>query len=375
MVATPQVLHVVDSLEIGGLERLVHDLAIAAGPASTGIACLSSIGPFGEDLRQRGFRVDLIGKHDGLAAMTWRMRSFLRTTPPHILHCHNLHPFLAGACSARLAGGIPVVMTKHGVAAPEGWLARWGYRYLLRRAHVVGVSRQIVEIMSDWIGPGRRPVRYIANGISLDSFRGQPSRDEARTLLDLPARSFVLGTVSRVTQCKNHLLLVEVFSRLLRHVPDARLLVVGDGPALPLVKARVQELGLQPSVMLLGARRDVPRILAAMDVFCLPSEVEGMPMTVLEAMAAGLPVVASKVGGIPDVVEDGRTGVLASPHAPEQFEAALETLANDPEGARAMGRSGRDRLMAQFSLERVMVAYDALYREALSPPAREPWTS
>ena len=375
MSSQPNLLHVVDSLEIGGLERLVHDLAIARGASSTSIACLSSVGPFGEALRQRGIRVDLIGQQHGLAATLWRMRSYLRTTRPDLLHCHNLRPFLIGAWSARLAGNIPVVMTKHGVAAPSGRMAKRCYRSFLRRAHVVGVSRQTAEMMSNWTGRGGHPVRYIANGISMDSFRDLPSRERARTLLGLPSRAFIVGTVSRVAHCKNHLLLLEIFSRVLGQHPGAVLLIVGDGPLLPTVKARVQELKLEQSVVLLGDRRDVPLILAAMDAFCLPSEVEGMPMTVLEAMAAGLPVVASNVGGIPDVVDEGRTGLLASPDAPEQFEAALVTLACDPARAKDMGRSGRERLVAQFSLERVLAAYEELYREPLSRRARAPWTS
>src|SRR5437899_4996697 len=112
--APPRVLHVVDSLQTGGLERLVHDLVIARGADATSVACLESIGVFGESLRNRGIHVERIGKR-GFGSTLWRMRAYLRRVQPDVVHCHNLSPFLIGGLAARFAGGIPVVMTKHGI--------------------------------------------------------------------------------------------------------------------------------------------------------------------------------------------------------------------------------------------------------------------
>jgi glycosyltransferase involved in cell wall biosynthesis len=161
------------------------------------------------------------------------------------------------------------------------------------------------------------------------------------------------------------MLLIEVFARLLKRLPEALLLIVGDGVRLPAVRERIRELGIGESVLVMGERHDVPTILAAMDVFCLPSEMEGMPMTVLEAMAAGLPVVASDVGGIPEVVEDGRTGLMVPARAAGELEAALLALAGDPERAREMGRLGRERLLKEFSLDQALTAYEGVYRAAV----------
>jgi len=363
-----RVLHVVDSLEVGGCERLVHDLVLARGGESTSVACLNSVGPFGEALRERGISVELIGKQHGVLSTMWRLRGHMRALRPDIVHSHNLSAFFFAAPAARLAG-IPLVMTKHGPGVPGNGIAERVSHSFIRHASVVGVSREAADIMREWSGA---PVHEIPNGVSMDPYRDLPSREAARTQLNLPVDAFIVGIVARLTVCKNHVLLVGAFSRLLRDFPKALLLVAGDGPKLPEVTARIQELAVQQSVVLLGDRRDIPRILAAMDVFCLPSNMEGMPMTVLEAMAAGLPVVAASVGAIPTMVEDGRTGLLVPPDKEEPLTDALLTLARNPERAREMGRLGHARLLEQFSLEQTMAAYEELYRSlALAQLARD----
>jgi glycosyltransferase involved in cell wall biosynthesis len=145
---------------------------------------------------------------------------------------------------------------------------------------------------------------------------------------------------------------------------------VGDGPKLPEVKARIEKLGISRSVLLLGERRDVPTILAALDVFCLPSDMEGMPMTVFEAMAARLPVVVTEVGGMPGMVDDGGTGVLIPPQAVEPLASALINLADHPDRARQMGQAGRQKLLSEFSLHRTLEAYEGCYREAIEGRTR-----
>lgn len=366
MRSAPRVVHLVDSLEIGGLERLVHDMTVARGPESTSVACLTSIGLFGESLRRLGTRIEYIGTEGGLVPTVWRLQKHLRAMRPDVLHCHNIRQVLVGSCAAALGGGMPVVLTKHGIATPTGTVARRIYRYFLRRAYVVAVSGEARQIMSEWMGAGPHAVRYIANGIAMEPYRNLPSREEAQKALGLRPSSFVVGTVSRIAHCKNHLLLIDIFHRLLQDFPDALLLVAGDGPELPAVERRIQERGVQSSVVMLGSRSDIPLVLAAMDVFCLPSETEGMPMTVLEAMAASRPVVASRVGGIPELLIEGSTGLMASPDGPGEFVAALSALARDPERAAEMGRVGNARLLDNFSLDATLAAYENLYQQAIS---------
>jgi glycosyltransferase involved in cell wall biosynthesis len=365
MTTERRVLHLVDSLEIGGLERLVHDLTIARG-ATTSVACLSSVGAFGESLRAHGFQVEWIRTKGGFWGTVRRLAAVLRRTRPDILHCHNIRQVLIGSVSAALAGGTPLVFTKHGIGRPSGKMARAVYRYFLRRVYVVAVSEETVQIMTDWMDGGGHPVRHIANGIAMEPYRQLPSRQEARAALGLPPADLVVGTVSRMSPCKNHRLLVDLFARLLEEIPGALLVIAGDGQERPHVERRIQEHNIGDRVVMLGERQDVPIVLSAMDVFCLPSRTEGMPMTVLEAMAASRPVVASRVGGIPELVVEGVTGLLASPDDPGEFVQALLSLARDPARAGEMGRIGHARLLEHFSLDATLASYERLYAEVIA---------
>lgn len=331
----------------------------------TSVACLEAVGRFGEDLRRAGTAVELIGKDRGLIAALWRFLSHVRQLRPQVVHCHNLPAFFYGALAARLAGDIPVVMTKHGTLIKGTGLAGRISHFLIRRCDVVVVSPELVDIMRAWIGNPCRPARYIANGISLSAYEQLPTRAQARAQLALPEHAFIVGIVARLMPGKRHLALVDIFARILQKLPRALLLMVGDGPMGTAVETRIRELGLGESVLRMGERQDVPRILAALDVFCLASETEGMPMTVLEAMAARLPVVATNAGGIPELVEPGHNGLLVPVQEPQELEGALLKLGGDPDLARNMGQRGYERLLREFSLEQTLRAYEEIYRQAI----------
>lgn len=353
-----------ESLRVGGAERLVHDLVIARGADCTSVACLDAYGPFGESLLQKGFSVTLIGKESGIVSTAWKLRRHVRQLRPDVVHCHNLPAFLYGAVAARLAGDIPVVLTKHGIRMPTGLKSRI-HRFLLRRSQSIAVSPQSRDILQHWLHPKSPAVRYIANGISAAAFENLPSREEARAQLGLPPSSFVIGIISRVMPCKNHLELLDAFVGILAKIPDALLLIAGDGAMLPAVQNRIRELNLDGKAVLLGERRDIPRVLAALDCFCLPSDTEGMPMTILEAMAAGVPIVATDVGGIPECVEDGRTAMLIPPHAPERLQAALLNIALDPASARQLADAAKLAFRNRFSVAHTIDAYEECYREVI----------
>jgi glycosyltransferase involved in cell wall biosynthesis len=326
---------------------------------------LASIGPFGDALRQCGIQVDLVGKQHGLPATFWRMRRHLRQVNPDVVHCHNLFPFLIGGLAARLSGDIPVVMTKHGALVPETGRTRRLVRAMIRRAWVVGVSPECTDLMTAWMPPRSRPARFIANGIATEPFDDLPARDMSRARIGLPSTAWIVGIVARLSFCKGHLSLLEAFARVLNQRPDAILLIVGDGPKLAEINGHIRQLGIARSVSVLGERRDIPAILAALDAFCLPSEMEGMPMTILEAMASQLPVIATTVGGMPGMIDHGRTGLLVPVRSVDDLTAALLELANDARRAREMGAAGRRKLMSTFHLGSTLAAYEQCYSEAL----------
>jgi glycosyltransferase involved in cell wall biosynthesis len=363
-VSIPRVIHLVESLEIGGAEKLVCDFVIGRGADRTSVICLEVIGALGESLRAQGFRVDLVGMK-GRWTTIQRLRGMLQRERPDILHCHNFTAHLYGAIAARLVGGIRVLMTKHGALVPARSLVGLVNRWLAGTTQVVAVSMEAVQVMKPWERPAK-PILYIANGISLRPYENPISRDAARTRLGWPRDVFMVGIVARVTAIKGHVRLVESFSRILPRIPGAMLVIVGDGAARASVEQRIDQLGLESSVYFLGERQDVPLILAALNVFCLPSETEGMPITLLEAMAASRPVVVSTVGAIPKVVDDGVSGILISPFDSDALDTALLKLAGDPQLAASMGQAGQRRVERDFSSTTALRNYETLYEQMMA---------
>jgi glycosyltransferase involved in cell wall biosynthesis len=365
---SPRVLHVVESLEVGGLERLVADLVVLRGVETTSVACLETVGAFGEMLRQQGVEVKLIGIQSGILSTFRVLANHVRAVGPQIIHCHNMKAHLYGGACARLAGEIPVVLTKHGNSPPGTGKTGPANRWLARRTQVIAVSEDVKESMSKWIGNGRYAVRYIPNGISLEPFHGLPNRAAARAHFQWSQEEFLIGIVARLASSKGHRCLLQAFALFRRDRPSARLLIVGDGVMRETIRTLASDLGIADAVSLLGERPDVPVILAALDLFVLPSEHEGMPVTVLEAMAAGLPVVASTVGGIPQVVVNGQTGILIPPRDPARLAQVMLELAGDPESRQRMGERGRSRVAERFAMERMALAYEEVYEILLQEP-------
>jgi glycosyltransferase involved in cell wall biosynthesis len=204
----------------------------------------------------------------------------------------------------------------------------------------------------------------ILNGIDLAPYAPPPpDRSAVRAELGLFPADFVLIQVARLDYLKDHATALRVLDRVRRANPSVRLVLVGEGPEWGPIEDLIDRLELRPFVRLLGLRRDVPRLLAAADVFLLTSVSEGIPLTVIEAMASGLPVVATRVGGLPEVVEEGTTGLLAPAGDAAGLGAHALTLAADPELRARMGRRGRQRAVDVFSEAGMVAAYRDAYAE------------
>jgi len=357
-----RVTHVVNSLEVGGLERLVHDLVLARGVEWTSVICLTTLGALGESLRASGVKVSVIGLEGGLLRAITQLCRQLRRLRPDVVHCHNMRSHLFGGLAARLCGRRGLLLTKHGGVIPESRYAVGLSRWLMRRTTVVAVSPEIEGLMR-----GLHPERlvYIPNGISLSAHDRQLPRMEARQRLGWSTEGPWLGIVARLFPGKNHLALLEALRAVRRRFPATCLAIVGDGPDRRGIEDAIGRLDLKEAVAMLGERRDIPGILAALDLFVLPSDTEGMPMTLLEAMAARLPVVATCVGGVPEVVLDGQTGLLVPPRSPEALSAAIETVLSDPVMAELLGQAGRQRAEDLFDLRRTVSRYEETYLTVL----------
>jgi glycosyltransferase involved in cell wall biosynthesis len=275
----------------------------------------------------------------------------------------NPHLFRSTAVAAPLARwhGARVVETYHG---REGWRRGFLPDRLTSRLvdRVIAVSEAARQFLVRGKGYPAAKVTVVPNGRDLSVFRPGQTREAARKELGLDRAMPVVGVVGRLEPQKGHAYLLDAWPAVVREFPDARLLLVGDGALREALGAQARAGGAGDSVLFTGFRADVPRLLDAMDVVCLPSLYEGMPLTAIEAAAMARPLVATAVDGTPEVVRDGVTGRLVPPaDAPALADALLQML-RDPERARGLGQTGRDWALLHFDLDRHVKATAHVYR-------------
>jgi len=369
MIGRPAIIHVVHSLAVGGLENGVVNLVNTTGDRYRHtIVCMTTAGALRARLQPDIEVVELHKRlgHD-LGAVA-RLIRVLRRVGPAVVHSRNWATFDA-VPAARLAGVTRVVHGEHGrdVSDPDGSNVR---RNRLRRlfspfvSRFVTVSHDLRGWLVDRVGVPSRKVVTIHNGVDLARFSGL-DRARARAEIGLSAAALVLGTVGRLDPVKDQAGLISAFGRLASKHPGLHLTIVGDGPCRADLTALIRSLGLEGRAHLLGERGDVPAALAALDCFVLPSVAEGMSNTILEAMAVGLPVVATRVGGSPELVTDGVTGRLVAAQDVMALTSAIGRYLDDP-GLRARhGLAGRLKAEECFSLGRMSRAYANLYAQLM----------
>jgi glycosyltransferase involved in cell wall biosynthesis len=301
----------------------------------------------------------------------------IRRVRPHILHTHTAKAGAVGRTAALMAGDArpPIIVhTYHGHVL-RGYFdpLRTQFFRETERALARHTTRLVAvgpEVRDDLVELGvapREKFSVIRLGIDLESrILGSDRRDEYRKLFGVPADRFVVGWIGRMTGIKRVSDVLLSFSRVLAHGVDATLCMVGDGPDREPAERLAKDLGIAKHVLWPGYQRDVSPYYALFDALVLPSANEGTPVVAIEALAAARPVVATRVGGVPDVVSDGEDGFLVEVGDVEGIAAALSTLAQDPELRRRMGESGRARVIPRYRVERLVDDVDALYRELLT---------
>jgi glycosyltransferase involved in cell wall biosynthesis len=366
------IAHVVVSLEMGGAERMVVDLARAQTSRGHRVMVYALNKATNPTLRglltEAGVPVEELARGSGIdVRVLARLALAFRSQRPHVVHTHNEPPLIYATSAARLVGA-PAVHTSHGphkLSRGADLLVRGAARLTQRYVAVTGA---LVEKLS---GSGEVPpakLRVIENGVNTDSFRPTAAeRTTVRAELGIPPSAFVIGTVGRLAPEKNYGFLIRAAEPLL--AKGAHLLFVGDGVERTRLEQQAAESPNRAAIHFAGSQPDVRRFHAAMDVFSLTSTMEGLPIALLEAMASGLPVVASAIGGIPLVVEDGVTGLLIPSGEPEAFSTALGRVDRERPQAAAFGAAGRDRVVARYGLARMVDQYLDLYQEVRRRPA------
>ena len=302
----------------------------------------------------------------------------IRRFRPHILHTHTAKAGAIGRAAARVAGAARPPIIVHTF---HGHVLR-GYFDPVRTAAYTRVERDLArmttrlvavspEVRDELVGLGVAPVEkftVIRLGIDLDSriVRGEGDGAELRRLFGVPPETFVVGWIGRMTAIKHLPDVLGAFALLRERGVDARLCLVGDGPDRELVERRAHELGIAREILFVGYQQDVAPYYGLFDALLLPSGNEGTPVVAIESLAAGTPVVATAVGGVPDVVENGTDGFLAPVGDVEALAGALERLARNPELRAEMGRAGRARTLPRYRVDRLVDDVDALYRVLLA---------
>jgi sugar transferase (PEP-CTERM/EpsH1 system associated) len=356
-----RVVHVSFGLDVGGQEKLLVEFARHAsrGRFDLQFVSLGARGVLAEDIEGLGWPVVALGVPSGLRpSLTIKLARLFRRWRPVVVHTHDQRALVYAGPAAWLTGVPMLVHTRHGRdvhATPRQTalirqLAKLVDRFVCVSEEVAALSREQ--------GIGGSRLRTIRNGIDLERF-GSLGPDPAGPAV----------TVARLSPEKDVANLVRATAMAARQVPGLRVEVAGGGPCREDLERLAAELGVAGRLSFLGEVRNVAALLARARMFVLPSRSEGIPLTALEAMACGLPVLATRVGGLAEVVEDGSTGLLVPPADPAALAEVMAALWDDPDRRDRMGRSGRRRAVERFDVRRMVAQYESLYREGAG---REP---
>lgn len=370
----------------------VHTMAVISGSGITTKLCMQGQrdagfdvelacgggGPLIESVRHGGFVAHplrhmvqpLNPVRDALALLElWRL---IRRHRYEVVHTHNSKAGFIGRLAATLAGTPVIVHTVHGFAfhAHERWWRRHLFLWLERLAarwcdHLVVISQPLIDwALRERIAPRRRMTK-VYSGINLEVFRRPVDTAAVRAALGLDGRDFVIGEVAKLWPGKGHEVLFRAAATLKDRLPRLRLLIIGEGALEPALRRLARELGIAERVVFTGFRSDIPALMHAVDAAVLPSLFEGMGRAVLEAQAVGKPVIASRVGGIPDLIVDGQTGLLIEPGNVQALAAAILRVSTQPDVGRRLGQAAQRAFDERFEARTMVRQLVDLYQQLL----------
>ncbi len=375
--ARPTICQVLHSLSVGGAEVLAREFAVHASPEfKTVFLCLDGVGEIGKALKDNGYTVQCFGRNPGLdQALILKAGQFFSEQRVDLIHAHQYTPFVYASLGRLRQRGFrlwstypPVLMTEHGRHYPDIRKPKrvFANKFLFRqhdRCVAVGgqVKRALIE--NEGLSPQRIDVIY--NGVNISKFKkSDAARIAVRAELRLCDRDVAIFQVARLNPLKDHATAVRAWT-FLKDLPQVHLFLIGDGELASDVRRLVADLALEAQVHMLGVRHDVPRMINAADALLLTSVSEGIPLTLIEAMATALPCVATNVGGIPEVIVDGETGFLSPAGDAARIAECLRKLSLDAGMRATFGQAGRTRVESVFSDVTMHESYHEMYRRMI----------
>jgi len=298
---------------------------------------------------------------------------FLKKEKYDIVHCHTSKGGFIGRLAARLAGVRIIIYSPHGDIFKGYFGSLVTNIFVLLEKFIARFTDKIVTLSKKgterFLGQGigtRQQLKHIYNGIDIKSYEHtKATKSEKRSELGLGKDDFVCATVGRLVPVKGHKYLIEAIQKMVKIIPYAKFLFIGDGDLKPQLLKQIDSLGLRDNIFLLGARSDIAEILNCTDIFLLPSLNEGFGIVLVEAMAMKKPVIATNVGGIPEIVVNETTGILVPPKDPEAFSSAIIKLYNNPETSLEMGLAGYSRAKELFDITTTVNEFEGLYNDLI----------
>ncbi|MBI2844755.1 MAG: glycosyltransferase [Armatimonadetes bacterium] len=365
------VLHLIGSLHIGGAEQQLVSLApLFDSSRFRTMVCTMMPGGMLEKQLSTAPKVEIVSLNFRLRSAPlalWRLYRLLKRRKVDVLHMHMYGAALYGRI-AGVAASVPVMITTdHGKGL---WKKRRQIafdRFAVRFTDLrIAVSRDIAGILQDRERAPEGKLLVLPNGVDVERFAHDPSaRLELRAEWNVPEGAFLIGTLARLVEAKALHILIEAAAAAARTNPRVRLVIVGDGPLKEELNRRAKELNAEELVIFAGPRSDIPRVLSAIDVFALSSIREGLPVSLLEAMAAGKPITATKVGGIPETVRDRQEALLVEPNRPDELAAAILELSANPELAKELGLRAQRRAVRYYSAAATARKLEEVYVDLL----------
>jgi len=363
-----KILLLVQDLNFGGLQKMLFNLAIELKKSNVEVetCCYDALGIFCKKMTECKIKIHFLARKPGIdTTYPFKLANLVKKRHINIIHAHNATAWFYGTWASILSG-VLIVYTEHDRSFPTPLrLKYFHYFFGKHAAAVIAVSKAVKENLEKY--EHIKNVKVIYNGIDPDLFK--PASIEEKILkkreLGLNENDFVLGNVGRMDYLKNQRILIEILPELKKNFPQIKLVFIGGGEEEQNLKHLTIKKGIENDVIFLGQRSDVNQILKAFDIFVFPSLTEGMPLVVIEAMATGLPTIASYVGGIPELVVNSETGFLVSPTSKEEIKEAIIKLLDNPKLRKEMGQIARKRFEAHFSLPQMVQKYMEVYEKAV----------
>ncbi len=367
-----KVLQLITELDIGGAERVLLSFIrkLDKDKHDVMVAYLKGEGKLAGDFRNAGFKVFNLQMRNrvDLGALI-RLYRLLRQENIRIIHTHLIQADICGFVAGKIAGVPVIISTKHN---PDKFRKRFSICVWLdgifsnHSDRVIAVSYAVKDFLIKWEKISKDRFTVIHNGVDLREFNVDTDIPAKKRELGISLSSQVIGSVGRLDHQKGHMFFLKAIPKILEDVPDVKFVFVGDGPLRNKLEETSRELKVNQNIIFTGVRHDIPEILSIMDVFVLPSIFEGFGIVLLEAMAMGKPIVASRVGGIPEIVNDGLTGVLVEPANPSAIASSVVKLLKKTVEAKRIGNAGRAEVERKFTADAMARKIEGVYDEILT---------